>query len=140
MKKFTVLSVLFILLITVLGTATITAQKNQKLNSTPKAFQIFYGKFRTAVIKSDKKAVISLTRFPFEYGWDAGDEGTYSKIQFIKKYKDIFGGTNKLFAQKDPTFYVERGTFNLTNEEDASHYIFERSGTSYKFTAIIVEP
>jgi hypothetical protein len=139
MKKPFLIALLFMLL-ALISTWSINAQKSQRLTSTPKAFQIFYAKFRNAVVKSDKKTIVSLARFPFEYGWDAGDEGTYSKTQFIKQYSSIFGRTKKFFDQRNPTFYVENGIFNLTNEEDASHYIFKKSGLSYKFTAIIVEP
>lgn len=81
-----------------------------------------------------------MTSFPFQYGWDAGDEGTYTRRQFLAKYQSILGDTQKLFAQRNPKFYVEGGSYTLTNEEDASHYSFEKRGGSYKFTSIMVEP
>lgn len=140
MKKLILLSVLFLSLFAVTGSETASAQKKQKLSAAPKAFQIFYAKFRTAVVKGDKKTVATLTGFPFRYGFDAGDEGTFSKTRFIEKFDDIFGGERKIFAQKNPIFYSEAGTFNLTDEDDASHYIFEKKGASYKFTAYLAEP
>lgn len=118
---------------------TVNAQE-KRLNSTPKAFQTFYVKFRNAVIKGDKNIVASMTQFPFEYGFDAGDEGTFSKAQFIKKFDDFFGEERKIFAQKNPVFYFEARTYNLTDNDDASHYIFEKKGASYKFTAYAAEP
>ena len=63
--------------------------KNLRLNSTPKAFQLFYVKFKNAVIKGDKVTV--LHEFSFDYGFDAGDEGKYSRTQFMKRFNDIFG-------------------------------------------------
>ena len=81
-----------------------------------------------------------MTAFPFQYGWDAGDEGTYTRREFLAKYKDILGSTGRLFGQRNPKFYVERGSYTLTNEDDASHYSFEKRGGVFKFTAIMVEP
>ncbi|MEO7673100.1 MAG: hypothetical protein ABIU09_03360 [Pyrinomonadaceae bacterium] len=126
--------------VVLIGVGTADAQTERRLSSTPKAFQTFYAKFRTAVIKRDRNAVVALTNFPFRYGWDAGDEGTYTRSQFIAKFNDIFGGTRKFFGQANPTFHFDAGSFNLTNEEDASHYVFEKRGSNYKFTAFVVEP
>lgn len=131
---------LFVLGFVTLFSVSTSAQSSRKLSSTPKAFQTFYAKFKAAVAQKDKKAVAALTKFPFRYGWDAGDEGTYTRGQFLAKYNDIFGGTAKFFAQKNPTFYSENGSFSLTNEEDASHYLFEKRGSTYVFSAIMVEP
>lgn len=122
------------------GVATADAQSGRKLTSTPKSFQAFYLKFKTAVARRDQNAVAALTKFPFRYGWDAGDEGTYTRRQFMSKFNLIFDGTAKLFAQKNPTFYVENGSYFLTNSSDASHYTFEKRGTTYAFAAMIVEP
>jgi len=142
MKKLILLTVLFFSLFAAGGSETSNAQKNQRLNSTPKAFRIFYAKFRNAVVKGDKNTVASLTQFPFKYGFDAGDEGTFSKAQFIKRFVDIFGGERKIFGQKNPIFYLysETGTFELTDSDDASHYTFEKKGASYKFKAYAAEP
>ncbi len=140
MKKLILLTVLFLSLFAVNDGETANAQKNQRLNSTPKAFQKFYAKFRNAAVKGDKNTVASMTQFPFEYGFDAGDEGTFSKAQFIERFDNFFGEERKIFAQKNPVFYSEAGTYNLTDNDDASHYIFEKKGASYKFTAYVSEP
>lgn len=144
MKKLVLLIVLFWSLFAV-GGETANAQE-QRLSSSPKAFQAFYAKFRSAMIKGDKKTVAALTGFPFKYGFDAGDEGTLSKVQFLKKFDEYFGeyknlsGKNKnVFAQKNPVLYTEAGSYNLTSD-DAAHFSFEKKGASYKFTAMIVEP
>ncbi len=132
--------VLTVLLFLSLSAVTAYAQNDKKLSSTPRSFQTFFAKFRTAVLKGERKTVASMTQFPFEWAYDAGDEGTYSKSQFIKHFVEIFGEDRSLFSRKDPKFYVKGGTYNLTNEYDASHYIFKKKGTSYKFTGYFAEP
>lgn len=119
---------------------SVNAQKTVRLNSTPKAFKTFFMNFRTAVAKRNKQAVASFSRFPFEWGFDAGDEGTWTKSQFLKNYGRIFDGSEAFLAAKNPSFYVEGGTYNLTNEGDASHCIFSKQGSSYRLTAYVVEP
>ncbi|MBV9243027.1 MAG: hypothetical protein JO314_13565, partial [Acidobacteria bacterium] len=73
-----------------IGALTASAQKSQRLRSTPRSFQTFYAKFKSAVLRNDKRSVASMTSFPFKYGWDAGDEGTYTRTQFIAKFTRIF--------------------------------------------------
>ena len=140
MRKLILTSVLFLLFFAFGGGGTADAQKKLRLNSTPKVFQTFYAKFRNAANKGDKKTIVSVTRFPFKYGFDAGDEGTFTKAQFVEKFDVFFDAESDIFAQKNPEFYQEAGTFNLTDESNASHYIFEKKGAGYKFTAFIVEP
>lgn len=130
-----------VMALVVLGFAgAVSAQRTQSLYATPKAFQIFYAKFRRAVVARDKNTVASLTRFPFKYGFDAGDEGTFSKAQFLKRFSEIFGTEPGIFARRSPSFNVDRGSFELYDESDASHYIFEKRGSGYQFTAYIAEP
>ena len=139
MRKLILMIVLFLSLLAI-NSETANAQKELRLNSTSKSFQTFFAKFRNAVVKRDKKTVASLTQFPFRYGFDAGDEGTFTKAQFLKRFGIFFRSERKIFAQKNPVFYSEGATYNLLDEWDASHYIFEKRGASYKFTAFIAEP
>jgi hypothetical protein len=81
-----------------------------------------------------------MTRFPFAYGWDAGDEGTYTRRQFLAKFDVIFGKGKKIFRQRNPAFFVDGSSLDLMDEEDASHYGFMKTTTGYKFTSMIVEP
>ena len=112
----------------------------KRLSSTPTAFQTFYRNFRNAVTRRDKLAVASMTQFPFEYGWDAGDEGTYTRRQFLAKFDDIVGRNKGIFRRANPRFYVNGNSFDLTDESDASHFGFTKTRTGYKFTSMIVEP
>ena len=129
-----------LVVITFVGITAASAQTERKLSSTPRAFQTFYAKFKAAVLKGDKNAVASMTSFPFSYGWDAGDEGTYTRTQFLHKYKQILGGTRRLFGQSNPKFYVDGDSFGLTDTSDASHYGFSKKGGKYYFDSIMVEP
>ena len=131
---------LLISAVIVISTASAEAQTQKRLSSTPKAFQTFYAKFKKAVLSNDKNAVASMTSFPFEYGWDAGDEGTYTRKQFLAKFEDIFGGSHKLFSQSNPSFIVDGKSLSLNNNADASAYTFEKKGGTYYFVSIIVEP
>ena len=115
-------------------------QTSRRLSATPKAFQTFYAKFKGAVLRGDKQAVASMTSFPFSYGWDAGDEGTYTRSQFLRKFNDIFRGKRRLFGQSNPKFYVDENSLSLVDTSDASHYGFNKKGGKYYFTSIMVEP
>ena len=123
-----------------IGGSSADAQTTRRLSATPKAFQTFYAKFKSAVLRGDKRAVASMTRFPFSYGWDAGDEGTYTRSQFLRKYNDILGGTRRLFGQSNPKFYNDENSLSLADTSDASHYGFNKKGGKYYFTSIMVEP
>lgn len=120
--------------------ANINGQTEKRLISTPKAFQTFFAKFKRATVNGDKKVVATMTSFPFRYGWDAGDEGTYDRAQFLANFDKIFGDARNLFRQKNPKFYIGDHSYGLTNEEDASHYRFEKRGSTYKLVAFVVEP
>lgn len=81
-----------------------------------------------------------MTRFPFSYGYDAGDEGTYSRTQFLKNFKHVtaaFFGEFKM--DKDPVFSRDEERYVISTES-ASHLSFAPSGKTFKFVAYIVEP
>jgi hypothetical protein len=140
--KYRLLSVLLVFVFVINGVEVASAQTTRRLSATPKAFQVFYGKFRKAAVARQKITVASLTRFPFKYAFDAGDEGTYSRTQFLKNFNHIFGDgqDDQFFRRTNPTFYVGEGKFELIDESDATHYIFQKKGASYQFTAYLAEP
>jgi len=115
--------------------------KRDRLDSAPMAFRTFFAKFRNAVEKKDKTQVAAMTRFPFAYGYDAGDEGKYTRTQFLKHFKDVTGdffGEYKM--DKNPWF--ERGddqSYTISTES-ASHLTFIRSCSTFKFISYYVEP
>lgn len=140
MKNFIFSIVLFVTLFAASGQTTF-GQREKRLSSAPAAFRTFFTKFIRAVEKSDKTAVASMTVFPFDYGFDAGDEGTMSKRQFIKGFNRIFGDSPRRFmTEKNPVFSRGDSGAYIISTEDAVHLSFVKSGNSFKFSAYIVEP
>ena len=140
MKKFFLLLV-FALTTFAAGAQTVSAQAEKRLDSAPRAFQTFFARFKSAVEKSDKTAVALMTRFPFRYGFDAGDEGAMTKAQFVKRFVDIFGKLPKRFLpEKNPLFSKGDDDSYVVSTEDAAHLKFVKSGNSFKFASFIVEP
>ena len=129
--------ILIISIVLLVAALSVTAQVNEKrLSSSPQAFRTFFSGFKRAVARNDKTRIASMTRFPFEYGFDVGDEGTMSRAQFLKRFKEIFGEPpekNPLFSRGDDGSYV-------VSTEGAAHLIFIKSKGTFKFTAYIVEP
>ncbi len=140
MKKLILATTFIAFGVGILSLTEARGQTSKRLSSTPAAFQTFYRNFRNAVIRRDKPAVVAMTQFPFEYGWDAGDEGTYTRSRFLANFNHIFGNNKKIFRETNPTFYIDGKSFGLTDEEDASHYGFVKTPTGYKFASIMVEP
>ena len=69
-----------------------------------------------------------------------GDEGTYSRTQFLKHFKDVTGDFFGEFKmEKDPVFSMGKGRYVISTE-NASHRSFVRSGTTFKFVSYCVEP
>jgi len=131
---------IFVLTLFAIGFQSVDAQE-KRLDSSPKDFKTFFSKFRKAVEKNDKTSVASMTKFPFSYGFDAGDEGTMTKAQFIKKFGDIFGKNPKEFFTGDnPRFSKDEDGRYYISTEDASHLSFIKQGNGFKFVSYIVEP
>lgn len=140
MKKHFILLFVAVLTFFVFSPHSTNAQE-KRLNSSPKDFQTFFLKFKAAVEKSDKNGVASMTVFPFRYGFDAGDEGTMTRTQFIRAFNRIFGRNPKqFFTESNPRFSRGDDGSYVISTEDASHLIFVKSGNSFKFSAYIVEP
>src|SRR4030095_1378829 len=138
MKNLTLLLVLVLTFVIVNGQTTNAQEK--RLDSSPPAFRTFFSKFKAAVERSDKLAVASMTSFPFQYGFDAGDEGTMSRTQFIRGFSRVFGRSpSKFFNEKNPLFSKDGGNY-IISTEDAAHLMFVKKGDGFRFTSYIVEP
>jgi type II secretory pathway pseudopilin PulG len=133
-----IVSIALLLLLFALPTVT-SAQKSVRLSATPKQFQVFYAKFRSAMLRKDKTTIATMTHFPFDWGLDAGDEGTYKKSEFLRNYNRLFDPVPAEFRLRNPKLYSEDGHFTLSTD-GASHFGFERKGNTYKFVSFIVEP
>ena len=134
-----ILIISFVLLYAALSVAAQTQEK--RLDSSPQSFRTFFSRFKSAVGKSDKTQVAALSRFPFKYGFDAGDEGTMTRLQFLKRFKEVFGDRPREFlSEKNPLFSRGDDGSYMISTEDAAHLIFVKSKGTFKFTAYIVEP
>lgn len=139
MKNFIFLIVLFLTLFVI--NSEVTNAQEKRLGSSPKIFRTFFAKFRSAVERNDKTAVASMTRFPLKYGFDAGDEGTMSKAQFLRRFSDVFGDSPKqYFTEKNPRFSRGEAGSYVISTDAAVHLVFVKKGNSFKFTAYIAEP
>ena len=138
MKNFILFGVLVLAHFFVFNAA---AAAQQRLNSSPRAFRTFFAKFRAAVEKGDKQQVAAMTRFPFKYGFDAGDEGTMTKRQFVKRFGEIFGDSPRNFLpEKNPSFSRGDNGSYVVSTDEASYFVFVKSGTGFKFVSFMVEP
>lgn len=135
-----ILRAALVLTLFAIGFQTANAQE-KRLAQSPKEFQVFFAKFKTAVEKKNKTSVASMTVFPFRYGFDAGDEGAMTRAQFIKRFAEIFGAEPKRFVDEPNPLYSKNaaGEYALSYE-DATYLVFIKSGKSFKFKTYIVEP
>lgn len=70
---------------------------------TDNDFKLFWEKFKTSVINSDKNAVASLSKFPI--GMSYGIRSIKTKTEFLRRYKELFNKQTdaaKCFAAKEP--------------------------------------
>jgi len=105
-------------------------------------FKTFWGKFKTAVINSDKNAVAGLSKFPI--GMSYGIRSIKTKAELIRRYKEVFSQQTdaaKCFATKEP----ERDSTNSRKYSvacpDAAGnevviYEFERGAAGWKFVRL----
>jgi len=119
---------------------SISAQ-DKRLSSGPQAFQTFFAKFMAGVKRGDKAAVASMSQFPLVYGFDAGDEGKYSRRQFVKiGFTNIFGKKpTEFLPEKDPLLWIVGRDYTITTE-NAEHISFVKRGKAFLFTSYVVEP
>lgn len=124
-----------------LATNSVFAQKTVHLSKTPASFRTFFKKFSAAVNKGDGAAIASMTSFPFEWGFDTGDEGKWTRTQFLKNFGKVFIPQPLAFKGGDPEFTVEGSSYGVTgNPDDASYFTFKKKGSTYKLISYIVEP
>lgn len=72
-------------------------------SQTKESREVFWEKFRTAVIKKDKTTVANLSEFPISMPY--GMREVRSKAQLIKRYRDVFnheGDAAVCFANAKP--------------------------------------
>jgi hypothetical protein len=70
---------------------------------TNNGFKVFWGKFKTAVINSDKNTVAGLSKFPI--GMSYGIRSIKTRSEFLRRYKEVFSEQTdavKCLATKEP--------------------------------------
>jgi hypothetical protein len=90
---------LFAVLLVFIGLSQVTALAAQ----TDSAIDVFWAKFKTAVIKSDKSAVATMVQFPITMSY--GIPAIRTRTQLLKRYRDLFNqqaDAAKCFAAAQP--------------------------------------
>ena len=139
MRKGFVFGLLAVSMMLVAAQASLAQEKH--LNSASAEFRSFYAKFIAAVHRGDKTAVAGMTSFPLTYGFDAGDEGKYTKSVFFSKgFTRMFGKAPAKFLTDKKPVVSKEGTSYTVSTKDATHLVFTEGGNRYFFTAFLVEP
>lgn len=114
------------------------ANRRQGVNSISE----FWSKFSAAVIKGDKVAVASFTRFPVSMPY--GMAAVKNKVQLNKRYRTVFNGeadAAKCFATaRTETDPANPRVFSVACANAAGHevviYSFTRTASGWKFTGL----
>lgn len=105
----------------------------------------FWQKFKTAVVKDDKAAVASMTKFPL--GMPYGHKSIRSKTDFIRRFDQIMNleaNVKRCFQARKPT-KDDNGDYSIDcafkKEAESSDnrpilYIFTKTKNGWKFWAI----
>jgi len=105
-------------------------------------FKVFWGKFKTAVINSDKNAVASLSKFPI--GMSYGIRSIKTKAELTRRYKEVFSQQTdaaKCFATKEPEKdSTNSRKYSVACPDSAGNevviYEFERGAGGWKFVRL----
>lgn len=124
-----------------LFTASVSVAQEKRLNSASAEFRTFYAKFIAAVHRGDKTAVAGMTSFPLTYGFDAGDEGKYTRREYTRKgFTRMFGKAPARFLTEKNPIVSGGGTSYTVSTKDATHLVFTKGGNRFFFTDYLVEP
>lgn len=105
-------------------------------------FSAFWGKFKTAVINSDKNAVAGLSKFPI--GMSYGIRSIKTKPELLRRYKELFNKQTdaaKCFATKEPEQdSTNKRKYSVACPDAAGNevviYEFERGATGWRFVRL----
>jgi hypothetical protein len=140
MRKNLVLGLTLVILLLSLSPGLSTAGKSAEVDPS---IQIFWTKFKAAVIKGDKTAVAQMSQFPIEMQY--GVPSVKTSAQLIKRYREVFNGeTNaaKCFAESKPVVDPQNLKWftvgcKIQNTGDvAIIYGFVRTRTGWKFNSL----
>ena len=106
----------------------------------------FWAQFKAAVIKKDKNAVASMTKFPLSMPF--GQKSVRSKADLLRRYKQVFDGETdaakcfeKAVLEKgdgENRYGVYCGFRNALDDENNKpiYYYFEKTKTGWKFAGL----
>jgi hypothetical protein len=132
-----------ILFLSLLLACAALANPPSALSQSHNGFDAFWQKFKTAVFKSDKETVVSLSRFPIRMP---------GRIRNIKdaadlrsRYREVFNqhaNAAKCFREQDP--FVDPSNNkriaiqceSLNKKYDVAEYVFELTFTGWKFVRL----
>ncbi len=108
---------------------------------SPNSFKSFWGKFKTAVINSDKETVSSLSRFPLRMSF--GMASVKSKAELMRRYRQVFNEqTNAAacFAKKEPEKDTGSKGYSIACPDAGGNevvvYSFAYTKTGWRFTGL----
>jgi len=136
MRKTTILCLLVVVSGAVLAVAV------GKSVQSDDSVQVFWQKFKTAVVNGNKEVVATLSQFPIEMPY--GIASIKNKGQLFERYREVFNEqTNALqcFAKANPEIVAEDPKqFTVACPDAAGNlvviYYFERTKTGWKFVAL----
>ena len=110
--------------------------------SNDNSFDMFWGKFKTAVISSDKNTVANLSKFPI--GMSYGIRSIKTKSELLRRYKEVFSqqaDAVKCFAKKEPEKdSASPKKYSVACPDAAGNevviYWFERGPAGWKFVGL----
>jgi hypothetical protein len=121
--------------------ASALAQEPAKPAQSDASIQVFWDKFKTAVIKEDKAAIADLSQFPIWMPY--GMPKVKNKPQLIKRYRDVFhhdSDAAKCFTEAKPEVDQSRPGFTVACKNEAGDpviiYSFGRSRNGWRFTGL----
>jgi hypothetical protein len=106
------------------------------------ALQVFWQKFKTAVIDGRRETVSSLSKFPVRMSY--GIRSIKNQAEFRRRYREVFNAQSdaaRCFARKEPEVdAANRGRFEVACPNEAGDevviYKFELTKTGWKFVAL----
>lgn len=109
---------------------------------TDVSYQVYWEKFRAAVMKGNKPAVADLSQFPIAMPY--GLSSIKNRAQLVRRFREVFnheGSAAKCFASAKPTIDPERPKeFTVGCKNSAGHevviYSFVQTRLGWKFSGL----
>ena len=137
------LAVPLVIIVVLFLAATAGAVGQRRAIHSDASIEIFWHKFKTAVIARDKVSVARLSRFPIEMPY--GVKAVRTQADLIKRYRVVFNQETdaaKCFAKAHPEFerarpkeFIISCGFADGGEERPLLYIFTLTRNGWKFSA-----